>query len=170
MKSPNCLAFLQDKIQEIGSALLYNESSSVLKFPSTIVSAIKVDDVANIWFVASRPEQCLQEFDQEFPSHLQCYRKGKGYYLQITGRARIINDPEEISELIDMPEDIKTRALKDLVLIKVKIGSAKYYENPVHLSPTSIKGLFSRFSNWLFGDNLKKEQYSFQLAPRLSFN
>ena len=115
MKAANNISFLQDKIQGIGSALFYNLSSGVLKFPTAIVNILQVDEVGNAWFFANRPEQQLQEFDLEFPAYLQLYRKGKGYYLQITGRAYIINDPEELNGLIGLPEEVKTKAFKEIL-------------------------------------------------------
>ena len=66
MRSSNSIPFLQNKIQGIGSALFYNMSGGVLKFPTTIVSILNVDELANIWFFTNRPEQHLQEFDKEF--------------------------------------------------------------------------------------------------------
>jgi hypothetical protein len=170
MKPADCIPFLQNKIQGIGSALFYNLSCGVLKFPTTIVSILKVDEVANIWFFANRPEQHLQEFDREFPVHMQFYRKGKGYYLQITGKAYIVNDPEELYGLMDLSEEVKAKAFKDMVLIRVKIGSAEYYEYRQPFAyQNNIKGIFNRFYDWLFSVHPRQEPYVFQPAPRLGF-
>ena len=35
------LTFLQDKIQQIGSAIFFNQSDSVLKLPTSLVNTIK---------------------------------------------------------------------------------------------------------------------------------
>src|SRR5688572_31895273 len=120
MKPGNDISFLQDKIQGIGSALFYNMSSGVLKIPTSIVSVLRVDEAANIWFFVNRPEQNLYAFDREFPVRMQFYRKGKGYYLQITGKAYVVDDPEEVYGLVSLPEEIKIRAFRELLLIKVK--------------------------------------------------
>ena len=170
MKPANCVSFLQDKIQGIGSALFYNLSCGVLKFPTTIVSILKVDELANIWFFANRPEQHLQEFDKEFPVHMQFYRKGKGYFLQITGKAYIINDPEELNCLVDLPEDVKTRAFKEMVLIMVKIGSAEYYEcHEPFAYKNNFTGAFNRLYDCLFKEHPRQESYIFQPAASLGF-
>jgi len=164
------IPFLQDKIQGIGSALFYNLSGGVLKFPTTIVSILKVDEVANIWFFTNRPEQQLQEFDREFPAHMQFYRKGKGYYLQITGKAYIVNDPEELNGLIGLSEDVKTKAFQEMVLVKVTIGSARYYTiNPRFAYKSNLVGWLNRFYNWLFKEPARTEPYVFQPLPRLGF-
>jgi hypothetical protein len=169
MKAANNISFLQNKIQGIGSALFYNLSSGVLKFPTSIVNILKVDEMGAIWFFANRPEQHLQEFDHDFPVHMQLYRKGKGYYLQITGRAYIINDPEELNGLIGLPEEVKAKAFKEMVLIKVKIGSAQYYEQPApFMHRNNIKGLFNRIYGWLFSPQ-RPQPYILQTAPRLGF-
>lgn len=170
MKPVNCISFLQDKIQGIGSALFYNLGCGVLKFPTTIVTILKVDELANIWFLSNRPEQHLQEFDKEFPVHMQFYRKGKGYHLQITGQAFIINDPEELNAVIGLSDDVKRRAFKELVLIKVKIGSAEYYEYHGQFEyKNNLKGIINRVYDWLFEAHTRAEPYIVQPAPRLGF-
>lgn len=170
MRAANSIPFLQDKIQGIGSALFYNLGGGVLKFPTTIVSILKVDEVANIWFFTNRPEQQLNEFDKQFPVHMQFYRKGKGYYLQITGHAYIINDPEELNGLIGLSDDIKAKAFKEMVLVKVKIGSAKYYTfQPRFAYKHNLSGLLNRFYNWLFREPTRTEPYVFQPLARLGF-
>jgi general stress protein 26 len=170
MKLANSIPFLQDKIQGIGSALFYNLSGGVLKFPTTIVSILKVDELANIWFFTNRPEQQLQEFDREFPADMQFYRKGKGYYLQVTGKAYIINDPEELNSLIGLSDDIKARAFKEMVLIKFKIGSAKYYSyQPRFTYKHNFLGILNRFYNWLFKEPVKREPSVYRPLPRLGF-
>jgi len=170
MRPANCIHFLQERIQGIGSALLFNLSCGVFKFPTTIVNILKVDELANIWFFANRPEQHLQEFEREFPAHLQLYRKGKGYYLQITGKARIVNDPEELNELIGLSEEIKTKAFKEMVLIKVKISNAEYYDyNWQAARRNTIKGWITRLYNWLFKEQYRPEPFILQPAPSLGF-
>lgn len=170
MKPANSIPFLQDRIQGIGSALFYNLSGGVLKFPTTIVSIITVDELANIWFFTNRPEQQLNEFDREFPAHMQFYRKGKGYYLQIIGKAYIINDPEELNSLIGFSEEVKEKAFKEMVLIKFKIGSAKYYTfQPKFIYKHNVFGWLNRFYNWFFKEPARTEPYVFRPLPRLGF-
>lgn len=170
MKPGNDISFLQDKIQGIGSALFYNMSSGVLKFPTGIVSVLKVDEAANIWFFMNRPEQNLYVFDREFPVRMQFYRKGKGYHLQITGKAYIVDDPEEVYALVSLPEEIKIRAFQELVLVKVKIGNVEYYEYGRRFARRrTIRGLFTQLYDRLFKEDTRPEPYIFQPAPRLGF-
>jgi hypothetical protein len=170
MRAASSIPFLQDKIQGIGSALFYNLSGGVLKFPTTIVSILKVDELANIWFFMNRPDQQLNEFDREFPTHMQFYRKGKGYYLQIIGKAYVINDPEELNGLIGLSDEIKEKAFKEMVLVKVKIGSAQYYPfQPRFAYKSNVLGLLNRFYNWLFKEPARQEPYVLRPMPRLGF-
>jgi general stress protein 26 len=163
MRSSNSIPFLQNKIQGIGSALFYNMSGNVLKFPTTIVSVLKVDELANIWFFTNRPEQHLQEFDKEFLADMQLYRKGKGYYLQITGKAYIVNDPEELNSIIGLSDEVKAKAFQEMVLIKFKIGSAKYYSNQPRLAyKHNFIGLLNRFYSWIFKEPVRYEPSVFR--------
>jgi general stress protein 26 len=145
-------------------------SGGVLKFPTTIVSILTVDELANIWFFTNRPEQQLQQFDRQFPADMQFYRKGKGYYLQITGKAYIINDPEELNSIIGLSDEIKARAFQEMVLIKFKIGSARYYSyQPRFTYKHNFLGFLNRLYTWFFKEPVRHEPSVYRPLPRLGF-
>ena len=125
--STHQLNFLQQKIQEIGSAIFFNLSDSVLKLPTSLVSTLKVDDYGYVWFVVRKPQQHLQEFENEFPVRLDYFKKGSEYFLQVMGKGFVVNDPEEINTL-KMSEEWDTPISDDTVLVKVKMMKAEYYE------------------------------------------
>ena len=117
MQANQQLCFLKEKIQEIGSAIFFNLSQSVLKFPTSIVETLKVDDFGFVWFSIQKPKQDLREFDNEFPVRLDFFKKGKNYFLQVEGKAWIVNDPEEmnfLSALDTLPAE-EGKKLNDMV-------------------------------------------------------
>jgi general stress protein 26 len=128
MDANHQLSFLQERIEEIGSAIFYNLSESVLKLPTSIVSSLKVDDYGYVWFLVQKPTQDLKEFEQEFPVKLDFYRKGAGYFLQITGKGFVVTDPEEMNAYVSLPEDTKKLTNEKFALVKVKIQKADYYQ------------------------------------------
>jgi len=144
------LGFVREKINGIGSALFFSQNSSVLKLPVTIVNALEVDDVGHVWFFLNRPTQSLQEFDREFPARLDFYRKGKHYFLQVAGRASIVTDPEEINQLEGMADEIRRKAMHQLVLVRFKIVKADYFSTVSEKSHFSWKTVFSRIGHAFF--------------------
>jgi len=128
MDANHQLSFLQERIEEIGSAIFYNLSDSVLKLPTSIVSTLKVDDYGFVWFFVQKPTQDLKEFEQEFPVQLDYYRKGSGCFLQVTGKGFVVVDPEEMNAYVTLPEDLKKLTEEKYALVKVKIQKADYYE------------------------------------------
>ena len=146
------LNFLQEKIQEIGSAIFFNLSDSVLKLPTSLVSTLKVDDYGFIWFFIQKPKQHLKEFENEFPVRLDFFRKGKSYFLQVMGKGWVVTDPEEIYLAATLPEEVKEAAMNDMVLVKVKISKAEYYETrtPRH---SWWYGAVNTFTTWFRNSN-----------------
>ncbi|OLY93674.1 hypothetical protein SAMN05444008_114112 [Cnuella takakiae] len=125
MQANHQLHFLQQKVQELGHALLFNLSDSVLKFPTALVSNPQLDEYGYIWFWVQKPKQDIAAFENGFPVRLDFYRKGALSYLQVSGSAWIVTDPEEIlaiSQLAALP--VHT----DRVLLKVKMEGADYQE------------------------------------------
>lgn len=122
------LAFLQEKIQQIGSAIFFNLSDSVLKLPTSVVTSLKVDDYGFVWFFVKKPNQHLQEFEQEFPVRLDFFKKGVDYFLQVSGKGWVVSDPEDLNTYSTLFNDVDPLAVHDSVLVKVKMLKAEYYE------------------------------------------
>jgi len=122
------LNFLQEKIQSIGSAIFFNLSDSVLKLPTSLVTTLKVDDYGYVWFMMQKPRQQLKEFEPEFPVRLDFFRKGTTCFLQVNGKGWVVTDPEEMNSFTDVAEAYRQPGSQDMVLVKVKIMKAEYYE------------------------------------------
>ena len=164
------LHFLQQKIQDLKNALLFSQNTSLLRIATTIVSVIKVDDLGQMWFFIPRPQQALQEFDREFPVRLEFFRKGREFFLHVSGKAFIVTDPEEINSLVH--EDIRELAGNHLVLIRVNMLKADYFE---HSHSTVHSGwwrdLKNQLHSWIFNTRPGYKPYYLADAPmpRLSF-
>lgn len=163
MLSETHLPFLQEKISDLRSALFFSLSNAVLKMPTTIVTALKVDDVGQIWFFVNRPMQNIQEFDKEFPARLEFFKKGKSFYIKIAGKACIVNDPEELNGLVNVSEEVKVKAMHQLVLVKVRIQNVEYVDR----TPSETGNLFhtirTMISKW-FGTPPVYRPYTLQPA------
>jgi hypothetical protein len=123
------LHFIKEKIQDLGIALFHCHSKGLLKIPNTVIQTLTVDDNGDILFFINRPKQQLSEFEQEFLVGLNYFKKGKDYFLNIFGKARIVNDPEELMYIPNLNEAEVTNALTTQVLIKVKILKVDFYGN-----------------------------------------
>lgn len=157
------LQFLQDKIQDLRSALFFSQNSSLLKISTTIVTILKADDIGQVWFFVPRPSQALHEFDMEFPAKLQFFRKGRRFFLHISGKAYIVNDPEEINAL--MYEDIREKATDHLVLIRVKMTKADYFESLPNSQAGWWRDLRSQVYSWFFNTRPGYRPYHLETPP-----
>jgi general stress protein 26 len=142
------LQFLQEKIKDLRSALLFSQNTSLLKISTTIVNILQVDDMGQLWFFVPRPRQELREFDKEFPVRLEFFRKGKRFFLHISGKAFIINDPEEVNNLVYA--DIMDKVPDHMVLIKVKMMKADYFESLEVSHVGWWRDLRTQLYGWLF--------------------
>lgn len=122
-------AFLQEKIKNLTSAIFFNQSDAVLRLPACIVRINHIDEYGYLWFYIQKPPQQLTEFEKEFPVKLDFFRKGLDYSLQVLGNGYIVNDPEELSVVTTDFNEIKQFDPVKLILIKVKMTRADYFEN-----------------------------------------
>ena len=145
------LPFVQEKVLDLQDALFFNSCDTPLKIADQLIHARSVDELGQIWFVVPRPKQRIEEFDQEFPVRLDFFKKGKQFYLKVAGKAFIVNDPEELSGLDVVDEKTKQKAInRELVLMKVKIQFADYYETAsepsLHWSAKAKSQFYKLFS------------------------
>jgi general stress protein 26 len=147
------LNFLQEKIQEIGSAIFFNQSDSVLKLPTSIVTTLQVDGYGYVWFFVQRPKQNLKEFEAEFPVRLDFFKKGASFFLQVSGKGWVVSDPEEMNAFVSLPDEAKQQAMHDMVLVKVKIMKADYYETRTTNRKAWWQNAISMFTTWFRTSN-----------------
>ena len=163
MDANHQLSFLQQRIEEIGSAIFYNLSESVLKLPTSIVSTLKVDEYGFVWFFVQKPTQHLSEFDHEFPVKMDFYRKGTGCFLQVTGKGFVVTDPEELNALATLPEEVKKQAADNMTLVKVKIQKADYYQTRSLHKTSWWQSAWYTLTTW-FGHNSYRHDNTYSPA------
>jgi hypothetical protein len=122
MKTECQISFLQEKIEEIGSAIFTNESEGLLKLPSSIITRLKVDDYGYVWFYVQKPRKELTEFESGFPVRLDFFRKGVDFYIQAEGNGFVVNDPEEVLTYGQFDDSADAH----MVLVKIKLLKIDY--------------------------------------------
>jgi hypothetical protein len=68
----------------------------------------------------------------------------------VEGKANLVTDPEEINELLYLPEPMKQRARNEQLLIKLKVTHIEYAEKKVKNPNGSMDNIllaFNRFFN-----------------------
>lgn len=152
--------FLKEKIRDIRSALFFSQNNDVIKMPTSIITVLRVDDDGHIWFFVKRPQQYLDAFEKEFPARLDFFRKGKSYFLQVTGKAFIVDEKDiAVDELSDVSEQVKDNAMHELVLMKVKMLSAEYFDNSSEEKTYWWNNIAQAVERWLFANRLGYRPY-----------
>lgn len=163
------LRFLREKILDLKHAIFFSQNTSLLRMATTIVTLSKMDELGQMWFFVPRPQQALQEFDREFPVRLEFFKKGRQFFLHVSGKAFIVTDPEEINSLVD--DDIREQAAGRLVLIKVRMMKADYFETPAEGAGTvkwwrrARRELRNHVHGWLFHSRPGYKPYYVAEAP-----
>ncbi len=98
-----------------------------------------------------KPSPLLTEHETSFPAHLQFYRKGKPFYIHVSGHAVVAGD-EEVLNAFSIPDtETETAALQNLSLVKLKMIKVEYYEQKSKvIEPAHPKGLFQNLYSTLF--------------------
>jgi len=131
MNTDKHIQFISRKIADIKVALFHCHSTGILKIPTCVINTFKVTEEGDILIFMARPMQELSQFEKEFPVSLNYFKKGESYFVNIFGKARIINDPEELYAY-ELSSEEMNNALNKEMLIRVQMLKADYYErNPL---------------------------------------
>lgn len=138
------LRFLKEKITSIRYAIFRADINSALQLPNNIIQALRVEDDGSVWFFTSCTGQHAATIDRTFYAHLDFYKKGTDCHIKISGTAQVIEDDEE--RLIE--ESVYSKRLGNrIVLVKMKIANAEYFENkvePVGTLKEKVKTVFNQ--------------------------
>lgn len=135
----NNLHFLRDKVYSLRTALMYTMSNSLIKVPNNIITALRIDDEGYLWFTCTASARHLDEYESSFPVRLHFFKKGVGYYMELSGKASIIKNYEADE---DRHEDDPS------LLIKMNILNAEYVE-PATKKKTRLDAWIEHASAWM---------------------
>ncbi|MEO7524174.1 MAG: pyridoxamine 5'-phosphate oxidase family protein [Ferruginibacter sp.] len=145
------IRFLKEKIDTLKFAIFKSDMYSALHLPNNIIQVLKVENDGSIWFLTSCNGKHSKAIDSSFYAYLDFYKKGTGCRLQLSGKATIAEDDDEV--YLTMSDYSKGVASSGrLVLVKMKIMQAEYFENKTE-PVGSITDKFKFYFHQLFLSN-----------------
>ena len=142
---------LKSKIMELQSALFFTESASILKLPTHVISDVEMDEEGQIWFVIPRPMQQIEAFEKEIPAKLDFFKKGKDFFVKITGTAFLIADREEFRNNPSLSEALREKMSDEkLIGVKVTIQKTELVDNSPKPTQNWLQASRSQLSSWFF--------------------
>lgn len=143
------IVFLSQKIKELENALFMSESNALVSLPTHIVRITEVDEEGNIWFIIPKPTQVIESFSKEMPAKLDFFKKGKEFFLKISGVATIVWSLKEMT-CAKLTKQFSGSFEKDnMVAVKVKVQASEYVEKTPKPSSNPIAYVGSQVYNWL---------------------
>jgi hypothetical protein len=142
---------LKSKITELQSALFFTESASIVKLPTHVISDVEMDEEGQIWFVIPRPVQHIEAFEKEIPAKLDFFKKGKDFFVKISGTAFLIADMEEVKNNPALSAEMRTKMSDEKLMgVKVVIQKAGWVDNTPKPAQNWIQSSRSQLSSWFF--------------------
>jgi hypothetical protein len=142
---------LKSKIMELQSALFFTESASIVKLPTHVISDVEMDEEGQVWFVIPRPVQHIEAFEKEIPAKLDFFKKGKDFFVKITGTAFLIADPAEMKNNPALSAEMRAKMSDEKVIgVKIMIQRTELIDNTPKPTQNWIQASRSQLSSWFF--------------------
>jgi len=167
------LSFITSRIKEIRSGLMHDLGSSQERIQANIVTVLKTDDQGSLWFFIRKPFSNSQDVPFAFPASLQFLRKGKNFFIKLTGIARSTGNYNQVAQYINdytLPafngSELTINALSNLTLIEMRIDCVEYYEYHTE----QPKGNFITRCRNFFRGLFSVPNYTHQTIARITLN
>jgi hypothetical protein len=147
MSSLTDTTIIRNRINEIRSALFFNEGGYPGVYSAGIISALDVNDEGQILFFINKPEFMLTE-DRRFPARLEFYRKGKPFFIKVYGVAEIVTEGDQLRKYIRVYDFQQGIAEKKLALVKVSVQQAECNAGEDAFDTAALKKVFQQFFAW----------------------
>ncbi|MGZ5192087.1 MAG: hypothetical protein ACXWCZ_13850, partial [Flavisolibacter sp.] len=72
--------------------------------------------------------------------------------LQVMGKGMVVTDPEEVNSFLNIPEEEKENLLNEMVIVKVKMTKAEYFETRT-VRTSWWQSAVSAFTTWFRNSN-----------------
>jgi len=138
---------LKTKITELQSALFFNESKSIVKLPTHVISDVELDSEGSIWFVIPRPSMHIDAYDKEIPAKLDFFKKGTDFFVKVRGTAFLQTEINGEMLSAEMRERL-TNA--DVILVKVEVQESELVDNSPKPKQNWLQASRSQLSSWFF--------------------
>lgn len=142
------LHFISQKIGELQTAIMYSMSDSCIKMPNDIVTAVKVDQEGQLWFLSHLPSQPLKECEQSFPARLKFFRKELNFFVEVSGKATIVSMIQSEGNIDNYTADMSGN--KIAVLIKMTMTNVEYTGPEAQRAKPKWQELAQRIYSWMF--------------------
>lgn len=126
MLSTKNIRFINERVRSLNTALFYNSSRKLIKFPPSVVRIIEANEKGQMWFAVNKPYQDLSDFDKEFPAELHFYKKELNYFVRVYGNAVLSTDTVPIQYKTSFIEDA---SFYSKALITLKVHHVEYFES-----------------------------------------
>ena len=142
---------IKSKVMELQSALFFTESTSLIKLPTHIISEVEMDEEGRVWFVIPRPSQDIRAFDKEIPARMEFFRKGKDFFVKLTGTASLIADDLEDVGVRGISEAMLAKMSdKKQIAVRVDVKETGMVDNTVRSNQNWLQVSRSQLSSWFF--------------------
>jgi hypothetical protein len=137
-------------------------SNSIYKLPNNIVTAIKVDNAGELWFICQAGVPGAEQLEQNFPARLRFYKKGVDFHVEVSGKATVVD--------IDYPPAKKGKFEKELpndqkfFLIKMSMVNVEYTEPHTKKPKSKLESLLESGYKWFLRTAAFKTQSASVLA------
>lgn len=132
---------------ELQSALFFNESKSIVKLPTHVISDVELDNEGSIWFVIPKPSMHIEAYDKEIPAKLDFFKKGTDFFVKVRGTAFL---QTEISGELLSAEMRERLTNADVILVKVQVQESELVDNSPKPKQNWLQASRSQLSSWFF--------------------
>ncbi len=142
---------LKECLNSFRKGLFQNLSDQYWSLPNGVMDLLEADDAGCCWFLFHVDPLRARSYDEECPAFFRLYEKSRDFYVEATGKAVLVRDPEQWLLCDGISENL-TKLLKyHGLVVRLKIQDARIIRKGNATRNESWRRRFLLFVEWLLG-------------------
>lgn len=150
---------LQDQLNSFQHGLFFNLSNKEWKLPNGIARMLEADDSGCCWFLFHLPGDEAALYETEFPARVRLYEKGRDRYIEASGKAEMVLDPQEWTACAKISGGMAKALRYHGLVVRFRILHATVIEAGKHSGKNIFRRMADELMQWLMGRTLGETTY-----------
>lgn len=138
--------FIAQKIQDLKYAIFYCHNNDDCFINNSLICTSTVNERGNILFFIDRPGKISNQSTQEISVGLNYFQKGKSYFMNVLGKAKVIWSADEAAAYTGQHYNIN-EYFSDKVLVVVTITKVDFWDTNFERKNTFQKMFWYMYSS-----------------------
>ncbi len=153
-------SLLRERMNNFRNGLFYNLSDQQWRLPNGIGHLLEADETGCCWFLFHIQSEQAASYEEECPAWIRFYDKERDYYIEASGKAVLLRDPQEWSKCRSISYSMARALRYHGLIVRFRIYQATVVERGRSTRRNFFQRMLDEMSEWISGKRIAETEYA----------